>query len=340
MITCHEGRIGGGKTFGVLKGWILPALLAGREVCTNVDLKPEAIKAYLYRVHGFVMADEQIRMLSGPQMKMAHKSCAPGALLVIDEAHCWFNARGWQSNHKEAEEFMWFLSQSRKVSIDVVFISQSVKNMDAQFARLCESIYRYRNLKGWTLPGLSFIKFPARVFIAAQYDYSGLYLGTKFYGFEQEIGDLYDTKQLLRSFDLADRRGTGHGHRDLKMLRRRKFRAACFAFGICLGAFLTVIRPGSPVVATATPASSTGAVAAASAPVGPVVSLLYATNDLAWVDNWEQGVGRIVVFRKFGRFVNGRGCRVVDDAANGYVETSTPDGRLVTIRIDHPGDRS
>lgn len=73
-------------------------------------------------------------------------------LVVIDEVHLTFNARDYAKTDKLYWETLTFLTQSRKVHTDVIFISQSVLNMDKQFMRLVQYIWRFRDLSRWKIP--------------------------------------------------------------------------------------------------------------------------------------------------------------------------------------------
>src|SRR4029077_20881529 len=97
-------------------------------------------------------------------------------------------------------ETLTFLTQSRKVHTDVIFVSQSVLNMDKQFMRLVQYIWRFRDLSRWKIPGLG-IPYPFKQILAVQFDYDGrTMLQRSFVQKDRKIFALFETNALLREF--------------------------------------------------------------------------------------------------------------------------------------------
>jgi hypothetical protein len=120
--------------------------------------------------------------------------------VVIDEAHLTFNARDFAQTDKLYRETLTFLTQSRKVNTDVIFIAQSVLNMDKQFMRLVQFIWRFRDLAKWKIPGLG-INYPFKQILAVQFDYDGkTILQRSFVNKDKRIFGLYNTNSLIREF--------------------------------------------------------------------------------------------------------------------------------------------
>lgn len=84
-IDAYTGLPGGGKSFGVVKNVIIPALKRGQIVVTNIPLK----------VDGFAALDVPTAKLVQLERVPAAKSwieAPPGAVVVIDEAYHWWPA--------------------------------------------------------------------------------------------------------------------------------------------------------------------------------------------------------------------------------------------------------
>jgi len=205
MVELIEGRLGGGKTYlAVVRA--LDQWLRGGIVCSNVDFLWDAIKEHVAKKYDRVLDDRQLITLQDEQVGLFHKFTpsgvqgGPPVLVIIDEAHLTFNARDWSKTHKDYRETLTFLTQSRKVHTDVILISQSVLNMDKQFMRLVQYIWRCRDLSKWRVPGLG-VAYPFQTLLVVQYDYDGTTVLRK--SFEKkrvEIFNLYKTNSLLRTF--------------------------------------------------------------------------------------------------------------------------------------------
>jgi hypothetical protein len=180
-------------------------LRMGGVVATNVELVWPAIKEYSAELFNVVLEDDQFIGLSEEQIGLFHHHTPSGSpelpvLVVIDEAHLTFNARDFAKTDKNYRETLVFLTQSRKVHTDVIFISQSVLNMDKQFMRLVQFIWRFRDLARWKIPGLG-IKYPLKQILAVQFDYDGkTVLQRSFVRKDPRIFALYRTNSLVRPF--------------------------------------------------------------------------------------------------------------------------------------------
>jgi len=204
MIELFEGRLGGGKTYNAVVR-IVDHLRRGGLVCTNVELKWPNVKAFVAKRYRRQLLDAQLIALDDDHIGLFHRHTPSGSgalpvLVVIDEAHLVFNARDYAKTDKLYRETLTFLTQSRKVNTDVVFISQSVLNMDKQFMRLVQYIWRFRDLSKWKIPGLG-ISYPFQTILRVQYDYDGITVLQKtFDKKDKAIFELYNTTSLLREF--------------------------------------------------------------------------------------------------------------------------------------------
>jgi hypothetical protein len=204
MIEVFEGRLGGGKTYSAVVR-IVGQLAVGGIVCTNIELVPEKIAALLVARFGVVMQADQIIKLLDEEVYQFHKYTPSGTvdlpvLVVLDEAHIHFNARDFAKTDKNCRETLIFLTQSRKVNTDIIFISQSALNLDKQFARLVQYIWRFRDLAKWRIPGLG-ITCPFKGILSVQFDYDGrTVLQRQFIPKDRAIFGCYNTNSLLRGF--------------------------------------------------------------------------------------------------------------------------------------------
>jgi Zonular occludens toxin (Zot) len=223
MIECYEGRLGGGKTYSAVVR-IVDHLRRGGLVATNVELKWDRIVEYVGDRFGVVVESDQIIRLADEQIGLFHRhtpSGTPGlpVLVVIDEAHLTFNSRDYAKTDKLYRETLTFLTQSRKVHTDVIFISQSVLNMDKQFMRLVQFIWRFRDLSKWKIPGLG-LAWPINQILCVQFDYDGrTILQRQFINKDKRIFALYETNSLLREFPRLDGAKT---QRELKRVEKGK----------------------------------------------------------------------------------------------------------------------
>ncbi|HEY2713736.1 MAG TPA: zonular occludens toxin domain-containing protein [Chthoniobacterales bacterium] len=204
MVELLEGRLGAGKTYSAAVR-IVAHLAQGGTVCTNVELVWPELRAYVAERYGVHVEDSQFLTLSEDQVRLFHRFTPSGTpempvLVVIDEAHLYFNSRDFAQTDKLYRETLTFLTQSRKVHTDVVFISQSVLNMDKQFMRLVQFIWRFRDLEKWTMPGLG-VRWPIKQLLAVQYDYDGkTIMSRSFIRKDRRIFSLYRTNSLLKEF--------------------------------------------------------------------------------------------------------------------------------------------
>jgi zona occludens toxin (predicted ATPase) len=208
MIELYEGRLGGGKTYSAAVRMV-DHVRQGGIICTNVEIVWPVFKEYIQARFGLVPEDDQYISLRDDQVGLFHRYTPSGTaelpvLVVIDEAHLTFNSRDFAKTDKLYRETLTFLTQSRKVNTDVIFIAQSVLNMDKQFMRLVQFIWRFRDLAKWKIPGLG-ISYPFKQILAVQFDYDGkTVLNRSFVRKDKRIFALYNTNSLIREFPRLD----------------------------------------------------------------------------------------------------------------------------------------
>ena len=207
MISILEGRIGGGKTL-LSVCMILAHLAKGGTVITNVDLNLSGCAAYLLKHKGLKMDPAAITILDEEQVSNFHKYLLSGSrdlpvLVVIDEAHLWFNAKDSAVTAATKRALLTFLSQSRKLSVDLIFIVQAAENLESQFRRLAQEIWRMRDLTKIVVPVLG-LKWPWPDTLAFRIDAaSGMVMQRKLIRRTQDIFNCYNTNALLRPVEFA-----------------------------------------------------------------------------------------------------------------------------------------
>lgn len=358
MIELFEGRLGGGKTYSAVVR-IVDHLRRGGVVCTNIDMVWESISAYVVKYWGLVIEDAQWIKLTDEQIGLFHHHTPSGTaslpvLVVIDEAHLIFNARDFAKTDKQFRETLVFLTQSRKVHTDVIFISQSILNMDKQFMRLVQFIWRFRDLQRWKIPGLG-IPYPLKQILCVQFDYDNkTILNRRFIRKDKAIFALYNTNALLQSFSRLSVPTTVHS---LKKAVKKQTPMVKYLIpiGIVIGgiAFWYILKsppgstaPGRPVTVatteTAKPSTSPRAGSSQEAGANKGLYDVYAEHFVAW-----NGIDKALKTSEGGWY------QVGEMSVRGYVtatqerraRVAQPDGRTAWVIankdfIPKPGNAS
>lgn len=159
-INAYTGLMGSGKSYEVVENVILPALLSGRRVVTNVaNLQVDEISAYLVEHCGGEL--EKLGVVVQVQNEDIDKAgffpvevkedetplpsvVQPGDLVVIDE--CW---RWWAAGLKISPAHMVFFRMHRhfvdpltKSSCDMVLVVQDITDLDRKLKIVVENTYR------------------------------------------------------------------------------------------------------------------------------------------------------------------------------------------------------
>lgn len=222
MIEIFEGRLGGGKTYSAVAR-ALVHLSRGGHVYTNVDLNLEGCRAYCAKYYKVEIEDSQVTFFAIEEIETVHLRLRSGTrdcpvLVILDEAQLWFNSRDWNKTNRD---FLTFLTQSRKVSVDFIFISQSMLNIDKQFMRLVQYIWKFKDMQRLKLPVFG-IMWPFPQIFAGQYDYDGktLLFGEWIWK-NKDVFAAYNTNALLKPIQFA---GGTIEKRELKRAERQKKR--------------------------------------------------------------------------------------------------------------------
>jgi hypothetical protein len=158
FIEDFTGKLGGGKTYhAVLR--ILEAFSKGSHVYTNIVLDGMWCARYCRKRFGRrIVFTQQYHYLDNSKIDQFDKYIAKGNgdvanLVVIDEAHLYFNARDWA---KRGRELLEFLTQTRKYDIHIILITQHENNLDKQFNRMVQFVWRFKDLKKYRIFGIQY----------------------------------------------------------------------------------------------------------------------------------------------------------------------------------------
>lgn len=186
-INAYTGLMGSGKSYEVVENVILPALLAGRRVVTNVaNLQIPEITAYLVKSGADaskigtivqIKHEDVIKPFFFPPEdgKGLPKDVLPvvqgGDLVVIDE--CW---RFWPSGGKMPLAHMEFFRMHRhfinvetSVTCDIVLVVQDIGDLDRKLKAVVENTYVMTKLKALGLTTRYRVDIYARVKIRNPY---------------------------------------------------------------------------------------------------------------------------------------------------------------------------
>ena len=159
-INAYTGLMGSGKSYECVVSVILPALIAGRRIVTNVDgIDNEACKAYCHEKHGIAMeklgnivhcSNEQVKSnLFLPFGTDTETFCQPGDMVCIDEA--W---RFWGTDQKILENHAIFFREHRhyvhpetKVSCDLVLMVQDISDLNRKLKVVVEVSFKTTKIK-------------------------------------------------------------------------------------------------------------------------------------------------------------------------------------------------
>jgi len=157
IIEAYTGNVGSGKTYhAVMRAYA--HLLAGGHVYGNVKLNKEAIELAAAADGYEIDFDKQVHHLENSQIAKYPRHITAGdgdlnVLLLVDEAHLYFNARNWKET---SEEILTMNTQTRKLFVHIICLTQHIDNLDSQFRRLLQFDWFHVDLAKVYFPVLRF----------------------------------------------------------------------------------------------------------------------------------------------------------------------------------------
>lgn len=201
MIELIEGTIGSGKTyFGVFR--IAGHLAQGGTVFTNVDCVWEGMRAYVMSLYGVVPVESQLVRLERDTVQDFDEHISYGSeeiavLVVLDETQLNWNAK---DHAKFSRRLFAFLTQSRKCDVNLLIVTQDIRNVDPQFRRLAQFVYRTIDSSTWELPGWGVVT--RGYFFMGKLDArNGTLMKRMIWKKDKRIFAAYRTKALLGGFE-------------------------------------------------------------------------------------------------------------------------------------------
>jgi len=199
MLEIFEGRLGGGKTYSAILR-IEAHLARGGHIYTNVEVFVDKLVRRLEEKGWNGVGPDQVHFIASVDVARFFEVVPIGGkdvpvLVVIDEAHIWLDQRAF--NKRELDELFYFLTQSRKQNTDVIFISQSKKNLDARIGRLVQYVWTFRDMRKWRMP-VFYFPWPFPHLVQTCWDYDGkTILLKKWLVWDKGIYRCYNTDAML-----------------------------------------------------------------------------------------------------------------------------------------------
>lgn len=314
MLEVFTGKLGGGKSYHAVKRAVAQFLRGGC-VVTNVGLNVEAVREHLSKRYNRVFNPDALRIIPDEYEEMEvggkrilvhcavnfHKYVPAGSqdlpvLVIIDEAHLYFNSRDFAVSDRTSRELFKYITQSRKLGNDIIMITQDYRNLDAQFIRMLQYLWTFRDLDRYRILGLPWPSawplvggiFPN--ILAQQLDLDGkTILKTEPGRRDGEIFKLYSTNQLLMPIQgLCAERFEGASLEVSDQTKKRKVMSRLIVI-LCLGigffAYTRIKSKKADEVAGKAPPVET------ARDPRPVRNLEPVPHDPALDDGWQAGEG-------------------------------------------------
>lgn len=171
MISVITGKIGGGKSLFALTHAV-EKLAKGGCVVSNLALDEIEVDQYLWANYRRRLSHGQIRYHDFEEEPEFHHKIPFGTpqlpvLVICDECQLYYNAAQASQLQAKYLKLVSFLTQSRKCSVDVVFVTQHDTTIWAQFRHQALFGYKCRDMRVVSLPfvgqlpmlGLSWVKY-------------------------------------------------------------------------------------------------------------------------------------------------------------------------------------
>lgn len=140
MISAFTGTPGSGKSLHAAKE-VIWASRRGCAIVTNTPLRVKPRGGMVYIEH--LRSPEEF-LATSPIKRIVDARREHGALLLIDEAQIFLNARDWGDEGRR--EWISFFTQHRKLGFDIILVVQDLHMLDKQIRSLVEYEYVHRNV--------------------------------------------------------------------------------------------------------------------------------------------------------------------------------------------------
>jgi hypothetical protein len=345
MIDIVEGfGLGAGKSYFVVTKLIDHFIRGGTAYVTDtMEILWPQLKRHVATKYGFILQDCQYVSFPEDGISRLFEHTPQGSedcpvLIVVDEAQGKLNARDWGDKSKR-ELFDW-ACQSRHDDNDLIFISQSVLNIDKQIRRLATYIWRIRNTQKWgnnvITMFLKVVKFctfgwhTGAFFVVAQLDQDGKTVvgRKKWLDQDPEIFKCYRSKAMR-----GKRKRVGAAVQRVK-LERRKMSIPWVRWAICLVLLAGGVTGCSKLVShfrgeekPKAAAEAVGSTGKTEKPRGP-----YDIRS----EIFRNQFGLSIITTDRWRYVKGTLCPdgMVEKIGRGQILVRQPDGRALYVITD------
>lgn len=203
IVELFAGKLGGGKTYHAVQR-AYDHFKRGGIVYTNIALHWENIARYAAD-EGIELDPAQYVPLTNDQIKVFPRHIQAGSddvpvLVIVDEAHLYFDSRNWKTN---GEEVQVFVTQTRKVSVNIIFIAQSHTSIDNRMREKAQFLWFFRDMEKFKLPALG-IRWPLPQFLRVCIDaqQTSELQDRKFVFKDKRVFAMYESKALLTDLHL------------------------------------------------------------------------------------------------------------------------------------------
>lgn len=239
-IECYEGTLGGGKSYHAVQH-ALRYLAHGGRIYSNITLDRDGCEQFCRDRYGVELNwEEQYRYLTPSDIASLHTVVRGGGpdlrvLCILDEIHLYHNARDWS---QASRGLLQWLTQCRKLYIDIICITQHRNNLDKQWVRLVGQFWRFKDLRGARMPGLG-IPYPFFQCLAVRIDTDGkTVVDRRWERFDLQVFKCYKSDQLFEGCcDFAE---SGLGKVQLQKSKGKKKVKVYVMIGVLVFALLGV----------------------------------------------------------------------------------------------------
>lgn len=166
MIYAVAGSPGSFKSVHVLEKYIIPALLKGRDVYTNIENissifiatyfegNPIDVDSHLH-ILGRVYNDDGTYYEDPDLVRRFYENVPNNALIVIDEAQNYYGSRDFKEQY--SKDAIAYLTRHRHYGHDIIYITQNIDSVDITFRRNTQITYLLKRAEHIGAKNLCFV---------------------------------------------------------------------------------------------------------------------------------------------------------------------------------------